>query len=318
MDVAKASLETSDAEGRTRRTFSNGVTGVDQMVRWLGRDFESGDVRAVLEPTSTYHQVLVQRLKEAGVQFVMVSPFRAHRYAASVGMRAKTDRVDAQMLARMGEREGLQPSEPPDEGQERLKALRRHSEWLGDQVRSVRNRLEAAERSPWTPPDVLRSLRKIIRDLEAQGAAAEKEIERTVQGDRHYSSLVSILTTVPGVGLKTAVLILSELPKPERCKSSRSWPAFCGVAPQTHQSGPTSYGVLSRMGSSRLRAHLYMAAVAAMRYNPAVKAYVERLAARGKTGKRAVMAAMHKLLRICFGVLKNRTPFDPKIHLGYA
>lgn len=317
MDVSKASLEVAASDGSVRRTFRNDATGVNQLVRWLRKRSEGAEVRVALEPTNTYHQLAQLRLKEAGISYALVSPLRARRYATSLGLRAKTDRVDAQVLARMGEREDLAASPAPDEAQERLKSLRRHRQWLEDEAQVARNRLEAAERSPWTPPGVLRSLRKVIRDLEGQAAKADRELGEMVAGDESLSSPLSRLLTVPGVGLKTALLILSELPRPEECKSSHSWPAFCGVAPRTVQSGKTNYGVLSRTGRPDLRAHLYMAAVVAMRANPAVAAYVARLAARGKTGKRAVMAVMHKLLRICFGVLKNRTPFDPQIHLSY-
>lgn len=317
MDVSKDSLEVAEASGELRRTFRNGLTGLNQLVRWVRKRFADQDVLVVLEPTNTYHQLPVLRLKEAGVGHVLVSPLRARRYAASLGLRAKTDRIDAQVLARMGEREGLAASQPPDGAQERLKSLRRHREWLDGEARAVRNRLEAAERSPWTPASVLRSLRKLIRDLEAQAAKAEGELARLVQEDKKLCGQVELLRTIPAVGLRTALLVLSELPRPEECQDSRSWPAFCGVTPNTVQSGKTHYGVLSRSGRPDLRAHLYMPALVAMRSNPAVAAYAARLAGRGKTGKRAVLAAMHKLLRICFGVLKNRRPFDHQLHLSY-
>lgn len=318
VDVAKANLETSDAAGRLRRTFRNNLTGIGQLVRWVHRSFAEGGVLVVLEPTSTYHQLLVKRLQEARIAFNPVNPSRSRKYAASLGLRAKTDRVDAQMLAKMGESQQLGPASGPDEGQERLKALRRHLGWLEDEARAASNRLEAAEASPWDPASVSRSLRKTIKDLKAQADAMEKEIGRMVNGDERLSASVRLLTSVPGVGLKTATLILSELPPAQECKSARSWAAFCGVCPEPRQSGAASYSVLSRAGSSRLRADLYMAAVSAMHWNPAVEAYMRRLAARGKTGKRAVMAAMNKLLRICFGVLRNGRPFDPQLHLKYA
>lgn len=313
MDVSKASLETSDAEGKGRRTFANSATGMNQFVRWSKRQGVAG-LLVVLEPTNTYHQLPLVRMQEAGIGFVLVSPLRARRYASSLGLRAKTDRVDAQVLARMGEREQLAASRAPEDGQERLKSLRRHRQWLEGEARGVRNRLEAAERSPWTPPEVLQSLRRLIKELDGQAAKAEAEIGKLVKGDRHLSDRVELLRTVPGVGQKTALLILSELPAPEECEDSHTWPAFCGVAPQTVQSGKTHYGVLSRTGRPDLRAHFYMATVSAMRANPVVAAYVARLALKGKTGKRAVMAAMHKLLRICFGVLNSGRPFDPQHH----
>jgi transposase len=316
VDVSKASLEVSDAQGRFRRTFQNSGPGLDQMIRWMRQTFGEDESRVVMEPTGTYHQLALSRLGGAGVGCVLVSPLRSRRYASYLGLRAKTDRVDAQVLARMGEREEPEPSRQPEEGRERLKALRRHREWLEEEARAVRNRLEAAGHSPWTPEEVLRSLKRIARDIERQAEAAEREIERLVKEDKELSTLSGLLTTVPGVGMKTAILILCELPRAEECKDSHTWPAFCGATPRTVQSGGTSYGILSRTGRSALRGKLYMATLSAMSCNPVVAEYTRRLGARGRTGKRAVMAAMHKLLRLCFGVLKSRRPFDPVLALS--
>jgi len=122
---------------------------------------------------------------------------------------------------------------------------------------------------------------------------------------------------VPGVGRRTALLLLSEMPAVWECNDSRAWVAFSGVCPEPCESGRTSYSRLSRLGSRRVRAGLYLAAVVAMRWNPAVAALVGRLKARGKSGKLVVMAAMNKLIRICFGVVKSRRPFDPTLHLAH-
>lgn len=318
IDVSLATLEASDSEGSLHRTFPNSPAGLNQLVRWVRRKLPEGDARVVLEPTSTYHESAVLRLTQAGIGHVLVSPLRARRYAGAIGLRAKTDRVDAQMLARMGEREELAASMPPEEGKQRLRALRRHLEWIEDELRGVHNRLGSVEHSPYTPAGVTRSLRRLIKDLERQAQKTEREIEEMVGSDEQLSSMTELLVSVPGVGVKTALLLLSELPATDECKDSRSWPAYCGVTPRTVQSGTVNYGVLSRAGRPELRARLYMATISAIRSNPAVQAYAARLAERGKTGKKAIMAAMHKLLRICYGVLKNRSPFNPDLHLNHA
>jgi transposase len=318
IDVSLATLELSDSEGAFRETYANSLSGHRKLIRQARLRLPQQCVRMVIEPTSTYHERLIASLASAGIGHVLVSPLRARRYASSLGLRAKTDRVDARMLARMGEREMLAESRPPEEGKQRLRALRRHLQWLEDEAISVRNRLGAANASPYTPSSVLRTLRRLVKDLERQAEETEREIERTVKEDQELSTRAQLLTSVPGIGVKSALLMLTELPSPEECADSRSWPAFCGATPKTVQSGKVSYAVLSRAGRPDLRAHLYMPAMVAMRANPAVAAYAARLAARGKTGKKAIMAAMHKLLRICFGVLKTGRPFDPTLHLKNA
>jgi len=286
------------------------------LLGWVRERF--GDqAQLVIEPTSTYHHLLVEALSDGGIPFTVINPARTKAYASLQGRRAKTDRVDAQLLASLGESQQLRPSHRPDRCQERLKSLRRHREWLEGEMRSTTNRLEAAECSPWADEDVVRSLRKTIKWLERQVAAVERKLEMVVRQDETFSSLATLLETVPGVGRRTAILLLSEMPMVWECKDSRAWVAFSGVCPEPRESGRMSYSRLSRMGSRRVRAGLYLAALVAMRWNPAVAALVDRLKARGKSGKLVVMAAMNKLIRICFGVLRSRRPFDPTLHLAH-
>jgi len=289
---------------------------VGQLLGWLRERF--GDqAHLVVEPTSTYHHLLVDQLARHTVLYTVINPARTKAYASLQGRRAKTDRVDAQLLASLGESQGLRPSHLPDRYQERLKSLRRHREWLEGEMHSAMNRLDAAECSPWVDEDVVRSLRKTIKWLERQVAAAECKLEVAVREDETFSSLATLLETVPGVGRRTALLLLSEMPTVCECKDSRAWVAFSGVCPEPRESGRMSYSRLSRLGSRRVRAGLYLAAVVAMRWNPAVAALVGRLKARGKSGKLVVMAAMNKLIRICFGVVRSRRPFDPTLHLAH-
>jgi len=336
VDVAKASLEVSDAAGQRRRTFKNTTPGITQMLDWLSRRFspsaststgsvrhsahhsgEAGGVQIILEPTSTYHHLLVEALSDGGIPFTVINPCRTKAYATLEGKRAKTDRVDAQLLASLGESQELRPSHHPDRRQEKLKSLRRHREWLEQEMRSARNRLDTARCSPWTDEHVIESLERTIGRLEKEVDVVEGKLDEAIEGEEISSMSVALLETIPGVARRTAIMILTELPEAWRCQSSRQWVAFCGLSPEQHQSGGSSWSKLSRAGSARIRRQLYMPAVAAMRWNPSIADHTARLAARGKTGKLAVVAAMNRLIRICFGVLRNQRPFDPQLHLKY-
>lgn len=314
IDVSKATLDVSDASGTNRLSSINSRPGAHRIVKWA-QDRHEGELQFVIEPTGTYHHVLVDELSRAGISFTVINPARTKAYSASLGVRAKTDKVDAQLLASLGETQQLVASHRPEKAQEQIKSLRRHREAVEQEIRSVRNRLEAATHSPWADSEVLRSLRSTIRHLEKQAEVAECKLQQLISEDETYSTLSKLLQTIPGVGIKTALLLLSEMPPVWQCDSSRAWVAFAGVCPQPIQSGKSSYSRLSRMGSRRVRAQMYMAAVAAMRSNPAVAALIERLKAKGKSGKLAVMAAMNKLIRICYGVIKSRKPFDPTLHI---
>ena len=155
----------------------------------------------------------------------------------------------------------------------------------------------------------------MIKHLERQASSADRKLSELISEDETYNSLSSLLQTVPGVGERTAQLLLSEMPPVWRCDSSRAWVAFAGVCPQPMQSGTSSYSRLSRIGSKRVRTQMYMSVLSSMRSNPAVAELVERLKARGKKGKLVVMAAMNKLIRICYGVIKNRRAFDPELNI---
>lgn len=317
VDVAKASLEAADASGKRTRSFPNTARGAAGLVRWCAM-WSGADMHIVLEPTSTYHHNLWAYLAETGTPFTVINPARTKSYATFLGRRAKTDRVDAQLLAQMGRSQQPGPSPAPDESQERLRALRRHIEWLSKEIQAAENRLHSAERSPLVPESIEESLKGVIAELEQARDKTEQEAREMVCQDLRLSSASQLLQTIPGIGEKTAMLILAEMPRAGDCASSRSWTAFAGLCPQEVQSGSSSYSRLSRRGSARVRSGIYLAAVVALTYNPPVRAMKERMEARGKKGKLIAVAAMAKLLRICFGVLKSKRPFDPTLHLKQA
>ena len=314
IDVSKATLDVSDPSGKHRLSSPNSRLGARKIIKWA-QDRIEGELQFVIEPTSTYHHVLIDQLSTSNIAFTVINPARTKAYSRSLGKRAKTDKVDAQLLASLGDTQQLAASHRVDKAQEQLKSLRRHRESVEGEINSMSNRLEAATHSPFTDREVIRSLRSIIRHLQGQADAAERKLNQLMDEDETYSTLSNLLQSIPGVGLKTAQLLLSEMPPVWQCDSSRTWVAFAGVCPQPFQSGQSSYSRLSRMGSRRVRVQMYMAAVVSMTYNPAVADLVGRLKAKGKSGKLVVMAAMNKLIRICYGVIKSRRPFDPTRNL---
>jgi transposase len=281
------------------------------LVSWVPCAAES---QVILEPTRTYHQPLVQALAAEGIPYTVINPARTAAFARLRGVRAKTDRVDARLLARLGESQQPEASLPPDPAQEEQRALRRHLVWLEQEAQRTRNRLEAAQVSPWTPPAVVESLERTVRQLEEEARAAQEALDQHRSTDRPLAAQGALLTSIPGIGTATAQLLVTALPPVERCTQAKQWVAFCGLNPEPRESGNSRYSRLSRGGTARVRAGLYLPAVSALRWNPVVKAQSDRLRARGKSGRVRVVAAMHKLLRLCFGVLKSGRPFDLSLH----
>ncbi len=311
IDVSKATLDVSDASGVSRlSSVANSRPGIRKVIKWATKGDHEGELQFVIEPTSTYHHVLLDELSNSNIAFTVINPARTKAYSNSLGKRAKTDRVDAQLLASLGETQQIAPSHQPERFQEQIKSLRRHRESVEQQIRALRNQIGSMTCSPWADPEVLRSLRSTIRHLGEEVISADRRLEQLIIEDETYSTISDLLQTIPGVGPKTAQLLISEMPPAWQCSSSRAWVAFAGVCPQPFQSGTSSYSRLSRMGSRRVRNGMYMAAVASMKSNPAIAYLVARLKERGKRGKLIVMAAMNNLIRICYGVIKSRKAFD--------
>jgi transposase len=315
IDVSKATLDVSDPSGDRRLSSVNSRPDIREVIKWAqGKHANNKVIQFVIEPTSTYHHVLLDELSNSDIAFTVINPARTKAYSNSLGRRAKTDRVDAQLLASLGQTQQTAPSHQPEKFQEQIKSLRRQRESIEQQIRSLRNQLGSVTCSPWADHEVLRSLRSIIRHLEKEVVSADQRLEQLISEDEVYSTISELLQTIPGVGSKTAQLLISEMPPAWQCSTSRAWVAFAGVCPQPYQSGASSYSRLSRMGSRRVRTGMYMAAIVAMSYNPPIAELVARLKERGKRGKLIVMAAMNKLIRICYGVINSRKPFDPTLN----
>lgn len=314
VDVSREKLDVSGTQGRPGR-LPNTSAGITSVLDWLRAEGGLAECHVVLEPTSTYHQELMVALAATGVPFSVINPARAKAFAQARGMRVKTDAVDARLLALFGQEHQPKPNRAPDGDQERLKAFRRHLEWLQGQIDQVKNRIEAANRSPWTVDPVRNSLERTLRERQEELKRVETELQTYVEQDQRWAGQVALLTSIHGIGWKTAVLVLSELPPVEHCSHAKQWVAFSGLNPAPRESGKSlNASNMSRMGSPRIRRGLFMPALCAMGGNPIVREMNDRLKERGKLGKERAVAAMAKLLRLCFGVLKSGKRFDPLHH----
>ena len=138
-------------------------------------------------------------------------------------------------------------------------------DWLHQEATRARNRLGAALHSPWTPGSLRESLERTIRELEEEAGRIEGELHTAVEADAVWKQQLGLLTSIPGIGWKSAVLLLCELPPVERFTSAKQWAVFGGICPAVHESGQVSFGFLSRAGSPRIRKGLYLSAMSTMR-----------------------------------------------------
>ena len=310
IDVSKDQLQVCLlTQGRVQRQFANRETGWRELTAWLS---EQGEVWVALEATGRYSDGVSQALVEAGIRLSVVNPARIAAYRQSQLKRHKTDAVDAQLIADFCRTQQPPLWAPPTPAERELRALVRHRDDLKDLRQAERNRLESQ------PPSatVVRQLRALLVLLDGQIAEVEQQIRDHVDRHPDLKAQHNLLTSIPGIGDQTSVQLLAELGDLRRFTNVRQVVALVGLNPQQRHSGSSIHYTagIARMGRSSLRAALYLPAVVAKRHNPLLKAFAERLAARGLSPQAVVVAVMRKLLHLAYGVIRSNRPFDP--HFG--
>ena len=300
-------LRAAAPEGaRHAATFPNHAKGFKALDRWL-RQHPAARLHACLEATSRYGDALALHLHEGGHTVSVVNPLRTRRYADSRLVRTQNDTIDAALIADFCAKENPRPWQPVAEGKRKLQDLVRTRGFFLRQKQQCRNRLETAD------PLSAKHLRQHVRQLDATRRQLEKQISDLLQTQPELQRQVALVDSIPGIGALTAAVALAELPPIERLEHAGQAVALAGLDPRKKDSGTSVHTAprLSKMGSRLLRQTLYMAALAALRHNPIIRGLGQRLKAKGKSGKRAVVAAMRKLVRLIYGVLKQGQPFDP-------
>lgn len=306
IDIAKAkfnvTLQWTDGR-RRRKAFSNTPAGFAELGAWLRRHDVTG-VHAALEATGTYGEALATTLHDAGHVVSVLNPAIIHAYAKSQLARAKTDRVDADLIAAYTTTQRPPAWTPLPRDLRELQALVRRLDALLTMRTEEQNRLQAGP----LVPAVQTSIEAVLTGLEAQITAVRALIRDHIDTHPGLREQRALLTSIPGIGDATAAVLLAELfNKPYA--SARQAAAFAGVVPRIHESG-TLRGRpgLSKLGSSRLRKALYFPAVTALRCNPTIAALRARL--HGKPPMVIIGAAMRKLVHLAFGVLKSGRVYD--------
>lgn len=293
------------------KSFRNDETGHDALLGWLGRLADDlSQVHACLEASGGYEGEVAKRLHEAGLVVSVVNPRQTAAYAAAQLRRSKTDRADAQLLARFCQRERPPAWRPPPEHVEELRRLTRTLEALKRDRDRTRNR-HRRSRGP-----ARAALEAVLAAYAEQIAALQRAVEAHLGRHPELARQRDLLVSIPGIGRQSAAVILAELGGAEGFSSARAVAAFAGLVPHHYESGTSVRRPprLSKVGNARLRRALYFPALVAMRCNAAVRFFAERLRGRGKAKMAVVGASMRKLVQICYGVLRSGRPFDVSLH----
>lgn len=302
IDVSKTALDGA-VDGGAAWQEPNTPAGIAATVARVGA---LGSTLVVLEATGPYHTSVTAALAGAGVPVAVVNPRQVRRFAESVGQLAKTDRLDAALLARFAAAVRPVARPLPDAGTQELAALVDRRRQLVEMLTMEQNRLAVARRS------VQPSVRQTIRALERALRALEDETDRWIQDSPLWRAKEDLLTSVPGIGPQTARLLIARLGELGTL-STKEIAALVGLAPFAQESGRWRGVRRIRGGRADVRTGLYMATLAAIRCNPILRPIYQRLVAAGKPKKVALTACMRRLLVIVNAMVRHQTRWQASL-----
>jgi len=318
VDVSKAKLDVAlllPNEKFKTKVFANDATGFKSLLQWLELNAPGGAAAAhvCMEATGSYHEELACFVHDHGLTVSVVNPLLVKRFAESNAVRNKTDGGDAKCLGAFCKMHKPARWEAPSAGVRSLQALVARLDTLLSMRQAECNRLEVAHQS------VTDSVRSVIADLDGAIAKVKAQIASTIDNDPDLKRRAGLLESIPGLGDRTIPQLLAYIGRPERFKSVKALIAYASLTPLIRQSGTSlnKHRGTHAMGHQELKRVLYFPAMVAGRYNPLVAAFWNKLKAQNKPGKVIVVACMHKLLAIAYGVLRSGKPFNAE-HLKPA
>jgi len=303
IDVAKAEPEVVVRPSGARWTVTNNPAGLAQLQERLQASAPS---LIVLEATGGYEVAVVAALATAALPVVVLNARQVRDFARATGRLAKTDAIDAGVLAHFAEvvRPPVRPL--PDTMTQSLQA------WLLRRRQLVEMLLAEEQRRSRAPRPIQRQIDQHVRWLRAQLGAVEKDLAQTLRESPVWREKDNLLRSVPGVGPVLTTTLLGDVPELGQL-NRKQIAALIGVAPLNRDSGTYRGRRAVWGGRARVRATLYMATLTAARYNPVIRAFYERLVAAGKPKKVALTACMRKLLTILNAMIARRTAWKPPV-----
>ena len=301
IDVSKGRLDVYVLPEGEHFVVTNDEAGIESL---LDRLLKARPELVVLEASGRYERPAAAALASVGIAVSVVNPRQARDFAKATGRLAKTDRIDAEILARLPAAVGPRPSVLPDEEAQLLQAILTRRRQLLEMLISENNRLKMA------PEAVAGRIRAHMKWLKKELERTDEDLDEAVEESTTFKDNEALLRSVPGVGPVLARTLLAELPELGRL-DHRRLSALVGVAPFNRDSGTFKGKREVWGGRAPVRAALYMGALVATRYNPAIREFYEKLLAAGKPKKVALVACMRKLLSILNAVLRDRTPWRP-------
>lgn len=296
---------------RSKKQFKNSSEGHQKLLSWLTPT--DAPVRVVIEATGNYSLDLALTLHVADeVDLMVANPRATKEFAAAQMRRSKTDQIDAEVICDFAQRMKFVPWQPPEEAIMELRGIARRMQALTVERTREMARLRHAEATETTPAVVVNDIEVNLRHLERRLEEMLRQALKIVRGHARLKKAFEHISSVRGIAAKSAVMILPEvLILPEEL-TVRQWVAHAGLDPCKYRSGDSveKRERISKVGNVKLRRALYMPAWVAVQWEPNVRAFYEKLIARGKKPMVAIVAVMRKLLHAIYGMLKHGQDFE--------
>ena len=303
IDVGKEKLDVGLTGQKRVQTWDNDEAGRAELSEWL---VEQAPQLVVVEASGGYEAAIVSELVDCGLAVALVNPTRVRAFARAEGLLAKTDKIDARLIARFGATMKPEPQARRDQNQLELNQWVTRRRQLVLMVTAEKNRLQTAA------PAMQAHISKHIAWLQADIELLEQQINQAIAANPRWAETAKRVESVPGVGSITASTLVADLPELGQLNRQKI-AALVGVAPFNHESGKQRRQRRIFGGRASVRSVLYMATLSAVRHNPVIKSFYQRLLAKGKLKKVALTACMRKLLVILNAMVKTGQDWSPTI-----
>lgn len=315
IDISKLTIDCVSIIDKTQQyqQFDNNTSGFRLMLKWLKITKNNHqDSVFCMEATNTYHLPLAKFLFAAKLKVMVINPLKTYHFAKSYMARNKTDKVDAAMIANFCGHLEFEHKikqnlwQPKTSEFEDLQYLIARLEQLEQHKSAERNRLDIAINKT-----IITSIKLAIRQIDKQIENLKSSIKTLITSHDTLKEKVGLLKTIGGIGDKSAWSFLAYAGDTNNFASAKHITSFAGLNPQKKQSGTSiNSSSLAKMGHGKIRKTMFMPALVAIKHNPLLKAFYQKLLSKGKPKMLAIAAVMRKLLVICYGVLKSGKPFD--------
>ena len=299
IDVSKAILDVYILEDQKYLQFANDPSGIKKLLKIKQL---SANTLVVMESTGGYEKPVAQVLAKADVKVAVINPRQIRDFAKALGKLAKTDRIDAEVIAIFAEKIQPKINIICDENHHKLAEKNTRRRQLIDMITMEKNRLDKASK------EMKKSIQHVIDLLEKELEKINESLQKTIQNDPEYARKDALLQTIKGVGSATTAGVIADLPELGRL-TGKEISALAGLAPLNRDSGTMRGQRTIWGGRASVRRTLYMATLVATRHNKRIRAFYEKLCAAGKAKKSAIVACMHKILMIMNAMIKNDQPW---------